>query len=434
MNGLWKAVVLAAASALLMTGCGGSPQESNTTPSEGAPETKQVTGDITVSNFRFADPSEIGLVHVRLADEFNASQDAIKITQKSVPYAEVETILVNAVLGGAPPDLASIGPASLPSLAEYLEPLDQYWEAEGADFQNAFGEASKALASYDGHVYGIVVEQNTTDGIWYNKEVLAAAGVDPEEAVKSWGSFTAALQRIKDAGYTPMMFEGMNASRMDRHWGWYANGGADLSDPSMYITEMCKPESQETFEWLVDLYKKGFVPNPAGVAYQEATRAFAAGDVGFYPDGPWAPPTFAAYNEGIVDKIGVTHFPPKTEGGNLSVNIDGLLWVIPKGSPNPDAAWEVMKYMTSEDAQLKMLANNQIPTRTALLDTPEVKDNAIVSFFAEEIDAGGFPRPRAPWMAEFKQTWITGYQSALIGEQSTADAFTSICEQVKTLG
>lgn len=432
-----SAIVCATVAALALAACSSNePDEGSATTGAtgGESSAPAVTGDITVSSWRFADPSEIGQLHVRLLEEFNESQDAIKVTAEPVPYNDVNTQLVNSVLSGTPADLVAIGPSELPSNAEYLEPLDAYWEAEGPEFQAAFGDAAKALASYDGHVYGIVIEQSTTDGMWYNREVLDAAGVDPEEAVSSWDNYVAALQKIKDAGFTPMLFEAINSTRMDRHWAWYVAGGADLSDPSTYIEEMCKPASEQTFGWLADLYFKGLVPNPAGMGYEESTRQFAAGGVGFYTDGAWGPATYAAYDESIVDKLGYTHLPPKEEGGPLGVNIDGLLWVIPKGSPNPDAAWEVMKYMSSPEAQEQMVANNQIPTRVALLDEPVVKDNATLSHFGALIDEWGFPRPRAPYMPEFKQTFIEGFQSAVTGQQEPAAAFAATCERLSGLG
>jgi ABC-type glycerol-3-phosphate transport system substrate-binding protein len=411
---------------------GDQPTTPVNTGATGATDTP-VTGDITVTSWRFADPSEIGQLHVRLLEEFNAAQSDIKVTIDPVPYNDVNTNLINSVLGNSPSDLVAISPSELASNAEYLQPIDSYWEAEGPEFAAAFGDAAKALASHDGHVYGVAIEQSTTDGMWYNTEVLAAAGVDPEQAVSSWDNFVAALHQVQDAGFTPMLFEAANPSRMDRHWAWYVAGGADLSDPASYVAQMCSPASQQTFEWLADLHLSGLVPNPAGIGYEESTRQFAAGGVGFYTDGPWEPATFAGYDASIVDKVGYTHLPPKTEGGPLGANIDGLLWVIPKGSPNPDAAWEVIKYMSSEEAQKRMVANNQIPTRVALLDDPVVVQNATLSFFAQLINDWGFARPRATYMPEFKQTFIEGFQAAVTGQQTPADAFQSTCDRLANL-
>lgn len=417
-----SALACTAAAVLGLAACSSSPDPS-------AP----ADGEITVTSWRFADPSEIGQLHVRIFEEFNAGQDAIEVTMEPVPYNDVNTELVNSVLSGNPADLVAIGPSELPSNSEYLQPIDEFWQAEGPEFADSFGAAAKELATHDGQVWGIVIEQSTTDGMWYNKEVLAEAGVDPEQAVSSWDNFLLALESISRTGKTPMILEGANPTRMDRHWSWYVAGGSDLSDPNAYAAQMCTPEAAQTFTFLTDLHRDGLVPNPAGIGYEEATRQFAAGDVGFYTDGAWGPTTYAAYDASIVDKLGYTHLPPKEVGGVQGANLDGLLWVIPKDAPNPRAAWEVMKYMSSAETQTRLVANNQLPTRVELLDDPVVAENETLAHFSGLIEEWGYPRPRAPYMAEFKQIFMTAYQSAVTGQQEPAMAHAGACEQLGQL-
>lgn len=397
------------------------------------PSSEKPSGDITVTSWRFADPSEVGQLHVELIDEFNKNQDDIKVTTEEVPYNDVNTELVNSVLSGNPPDLVAIGPSELASNAQHLQPLDEYWEAEGQEFQDAFSDTGKALATYDGQMWGIPIEMSTTDGMWYNKDILADAGVDPEQAVTSWESFRGALEQIKAAGHTPMLFEGANATRMDRHWSWYVSGGVDLTDPERYVEQMCTPEAEEAFTFLSSLHLDGLTPNPAAIAYEEATRQFAAGDVGFYADGPWAPATYEAYDPSIVDKLGFTTLPPKEEGGTTGANLDGLLWAIPKGSPNPDAAWEVMKYMSSPEAQERQAENGNLPTRVEQMNSPIVTDDPMLAHFGALIDEAGYPRPRAEFIGEFKQIFITAYQASVTGQQEPADAHASACDQLSQL-
>lgn len=419
---------LAAISVLALAACTG-PSDDEPGNGDGTP-----SGDIALTNWRFADPSAVGQLHLQLVDEFNEAQDDIRVEAVEVPYADVNTILVNTSLAGNPTDVFALSPAELANNAQYLQPLDDYWAAEGDEFASAFSDAAIDLASYDGQIYGVPVEQSTTDGLWYNIDVLDAAGVDPEEAVRSWDDFMAALDLIEEAGYTPFILEAANASRMDRHWSWYVSGGADLTDPAQYAEQMCTPQSAETFEFLTDLHLDGYIPNPAGMGYEEATRQFADGNVGFYGDGPWAPATYAAYNEDIVDKLGYTHLPPREEGGTYGANLDGLLWVLPKDSPNPDAGWELIKWMSSADAQERQAENGNLPTRTAVLETETVQSDPMLLHFGTLMADHGYPRPRAPYIAEFRQEFISGYQAAVTGQSSPADAHAAVCDRILALG
>jgi ABC-type glycerol-3-phosphate transport system substrate-binding protein len=392
------------------------------------------SGDVTITSWRYADPSAIGKLHYKLVDDFNASQDRIKVTAEPVPYPDVMTKLVNAVLSGSPPELTAISPSLLPSVAKYLEPLDDYWAAEGDDFKASFDPSAVGLVSYDGHLWGVPIELSTTDGMFYNKDILAAAGVDPEEAVSSWDAFTAALDKIKATGKTPMLLEGKDPSRMDRHWSWYVAGGADLTDPARYVEQMCNADAEHTFEFLTNIALNGQAPNPAGIGYAETTRQFAAGDVGFYTDGPWGPVTYAANDPSISDKIGYTHLPPMTAGGKEGANVDGLMYVIPKGSKNPSAAWEFMKFMASPAAEEQEAETGNLPTLISVRDSQQVAGDPVLSHFAGLIAKWGYPRPRSETMAEFRQIFITGFQSAVTGQQSAKDAHASACDQLAKLG
>ena len=395
---------------------------------QGAP-----SGEVNITSWRFADPSDIGQLHVILAEEFNQSQDRITVKPQPVPYPDLLTKVVNSVLSGSPPEIVAITPALLPSVVQYLEPLDGYWEKEGEEFGAAFDPAAVALVTYNGQKWGIPIELSTTDGMYYNKQVLEQSGVDPEEAVKSWASFTEALGKIKEAGFTPMLLEGKDASRMDRHWSWYVAGGADLTDPAQYVEQMCNADAAATFEFLASLALNGYTPNPSGLGYAETTRQFPAGDVGFYTDGPWGPVTYAASNPDFPDMIGYTSMPPREEGGKLGANIDGLMFVIPKGSRNPDAAWEFMKFMASPEAQARQAKNGNLPTRLAVREWPEVADNPVLSYFGDVIGQWGYPRPRSENNAEFRQIFMTAFQAAVTGQQPPAEAHAAACQELRAL-
>ena len=391
------------------------------------------SGQVNVLSWRYADPSQVGQLHTRLAEEFNASQDRITVVPQPVPYPDLLTRVVNAVLSGSPPEMMAINPGLLPSVVQYLEPLDAYWEKEGAEFEAAFDPAAVALVTYNGNKWGVPIELSTTDGLFYNKQILEEAGVDPEEAVKSWDSFRAALQKIKDAGRTPMLFEGKDASRMDRHWSWYVAGGADLSDPARYTEQMCNADAAATFEFLTNLHLDGYVPNPAGIGYAETTRQFPAGGIGFYTDGPWGPVTYAASNPDFPNVLGYTSMPPRVEGGQLGANMDGLMFVIPKGSKNPDAAWEFIKHMASPESQARQAENGNLPTRLAVRDQPVVADSPILSYFGDVIGQWGYPRPRSENNAEFRQIFITAYQAAVTRQMSAAEAHADACEKLANI-
>ncbi|MEV7232347.1 extracellular solute-binding protein [Polymorphospora sp. NPDC051019] len=390
---------------------------------------------MTILSWRLADPGALGQLHQSWIDSFNASQSAIKVTGEPVPFADKGTKLVNTALSGSAPDIVAITTSEIADYANYLLPVDEYWQAEGAEFAGAFTESARNLAKWDGRLWGVPIEDGTSDALYYNKKVLAEAGVDVENAVSSWANFRSALQTVKASGKTPMVFQGKDAASFERHWAWYVAGGVKLDDPAQYVAQMCSPQAEQTFAWLTALYTEGgLVPNPSGIGYDELTRQFAAGDVGFVTDGPWGLGIYEGNNPGIGDSIGVTRMPPKEVGGQTGANQDALIFVIPKNAKNPRAAWEFIKYMSTDKAQEGSAeAGGFVPTRTAVFNSPTVTENELLSTYSTLIEEGGFVRPRGPHMAEMRQILITAYQAAVTGQQPVDRAFQSACNQLKAL-
>lgn len=421
------AIASMATLALVLSGCssGGSGGDASGPPS----------GDVRILSWRLADPGALGKLHQSWIDSFNQSQSAIKVTGEPVPFADKGTKLVNTALSGSAPDIVAITTSEVANYANYLQPVDEYWQAEGADFASAFTDSAKELATWDGHLWGIPIEDGTSDALYYNKKVLAKAGVDIETAVASWDNFRSALQAVKASGNTPMVFQGKDAASFERHWAWYVAGGVDLNDPDQYVKQMCTPAAEQTFAWLTGLYTDGeLVPNPSGIGYNELNRQFATGNVGFVTDGPWGLGIFEGNNAAIGADLGVTRMPPKEAGGRTGANEDALIFVIPKNAKNPRAAWEFIKYMSTDQAQeASAEAGGFVPTRKAVFQSPAVADNDLLATYSKLIEESGFVRPRGPKMAEMMQILITAYQAAVTGQKPVGTAFRDACGELERL-
>ena len=66
---------------------------------------------------------------------------------------------------------------------------------------------------------------------FYNKELVAKAGVDPT-TIKTWDDFLAAVKKIKEAGITPIIMGGGEKWPMHFYWSYLVmrEGGAAGAD------------------------------------------------------------------------------------------------------------------------------------------------------------------------------------------------------------
>lgn len=109
--------------------------------------------------------------------------------------------------------------------AGVLRPIDDLLTQDARD---AVGQAGVAhFTAADGHIYGI---GRNVQGVmfWYNKKLLADAGVDPA-SLATWDGFLAGVKKLKDAGITPLVLGGKDKWPAQFYWAYLIirNAGHD---------------------------------------------------------------------------------------------------------------------------------------------------------------------------------------------------------------
>src|SRR5690606_3223743 len=105
----------------------------------------------------------------------------------------------------------------------------------------------------DGETYGIPIGANTLT-LYYNKEILDAAGVDPA-SITDWASLTAALEAVTGAGHKGITFAGIGTEEGSFQFlPWFWGAGADL-------TQLDSPEAVEALELWKGWLDAGYAPN-----------------------------------------------------------------------------------------------------------------------------------------------------------------------------
>ncbi len=137
-----------------------------------------------------------------------------------------------------------------------------------------------AAGQMNGKTYGIPIGANTL-ALYYNKNILQAAGVDPA-GVRDWPSLTAALAKVKAAGKRGIAFSAIGTEEGSFQFlPWFWGAGANL-------TNLSSPQAVAALSlwttWLADGYAPNSVINDTQTtSWQE----FATGQVAFAENGTW---------------------------------------------------------------------------------------------------------------------------------------------------
>lgn len=418
------ATALALGALLAVAGCASDPAGSGTT-------------ELRYQTWRLADPGVIGDMHASWIEEFNTEHDDLLVSGEEVPFDKKGDILLNQILAGDPPDVVAVSTADVPQYAQYMLPLDGLYAQEGAEFEDSFIEGARELVSWDEQYYGVAVEMGPVDGLYYNKELLAQAGVDPERAVESWRSFTEALTKVEALGddVSGLVMAGKDASRVDYMWAWFDTAGAPLGNEDDLAANLCSAEGQETFTYLTETFTKhGFGPSPVDIGFDEYVSTFAAGKTAFAQGGAWMYDIFIEANPELDGELGVTHLPPAEAGGDPGVILDAVALMIPKDSKNHEQAWELVKFLSSPEKQLQDAVDaGFLPTIASVADEPELAELDRLEFYAGLAVDHGFPRPRTEHLAEVRQAIWEQWQRALLSQASPEESLKQACTAVDSV-
>jgi raffinose/stachyose/melibiose transport system substrate-binding protein len=268
-----------------------------------------------------------------LVDQFNSSQNAVRVVHDSTP-----TSIIAQFVRGAPPDVGLYNYQL--EAAEYVEKgvlsnLADLPAAQTIDptYQSLVGQ----FAAYQGQT-NVLPYSVTAAGVIYNKKLFADNGV----AVPTrFSELVAACKTFEAAKVTPLY--GTYKDTWTQSQGIFdysiggaidvadfferlrAEGGDDLADAPVSFAKDMREPVERMFELA------GYAnPNAVTRGYSDGNLAFGEGTVAMYLQGPWA--------LGEIEKVGpdfeVGTFPlPMTEDPadlRVRVNLDLGLW-IPQG-------------------------------------------------------------------------------------------------------
>ncbi|WP_405875297.1 MULTISPECIES: extracellular solute-binding protein [unclassified Streptomyces] len=280
-----------------------------------------------------------------------------------------------------------------------------------------------AAGQSHGKTYGTPIGANTL-ALYYNKKVLAAAGVDIA-AVKDWPSLTAALEKVKKAGKKGITFSAIGTEEGSFQFlPWFWGAGAKL-------TQLDSSQGESALSLWNGWLKKGYAPNSVLNNTQTTSwQEFATGDYAFAENGTWQ---LANAEKAGLD-YGVLPIPAAT-GGNAAAPTGGEFVTIPVQD-------DTGRYATSQELTACLTSTQNLydtdTTLSYVAPTSEVQGKQVAANAKLKpwVDAVQAAKGRTsddlgtkyPKISE--QLW-KAVQSTLSGAKSPNDALTTAQNAVK---
>ena len=354
----------------------------------------------------------VGMFNEKFAGE------GISAKTLAVPFDAYADKITAAVPRGRGPDVFIFAQDRLGGWVEggqTVEPIDFYIEDETVD---ALIPELMDPMTFRGTVYGLPFNYKSI-ALIYNKalidkppattgELVAAAKTHTNASVGKFGLayeysnyfFHAALMngmggRVFDPGPTPTINLSENIKAIDLMMRWYTEDKILPADPSSALI----------------------------------STLFNGGNAAMVLSGPW----FVSEIEGDVD-YGLAPLPSCDECGGDPLQpwltVEGIY--ISAGSENSEQAYELLKYLVTEEAALVMaLEGRQQPSNKSVYDNPDVVNDPALSAFRKQLETA-VPMPNYAEMTLMWSPVTTAMNKIVKGSASAQSAMDEAQQTITT--
>ncbi len=302
---------------------------------------------------------------------FHAAHLNIRVFYTPDPDSVEETMLADMEAGTAPDVFAGCC-SYFPIWAQngYTLDLRPYVEAEldQATIDDWDPAQYKTFFTRDGRQYGLPKYHGAL-ALYFNKDIFDEYNVDYPDDTWDHDDYLDAMKRLthdrNGDGKTDLWGSMIDISweRIQVHVNAWGGHFVDPDDPSRCL--MGEPEALQAMEWIrARMWDDKVMATFLDVRNIETRQAFITEQIAMVEDGSWALKDILA---SVNFRVGVAPLPAGPVRRVTLATTDGF--GIYAGTQNPDAAWELLKFLTSKEYGRAMAKANFLqPARASLVD------------------------------------------------------------------
>lgn len=420
-------VVLTAALATagMLAACSGG----TTTPPAG--DATAATGPIKIwySN----NPNEVAWGE-QLVEAWNADHADEQVTGQEIPAGRSSEEVIGAAItaGNTPCLIYNTAPVAVPAFQKQGGLIDLSTFPDGAEYIEArTGDAASQYASADGDYYQMPWKSNPVM-YFYNKAIMSAAGIDPENPpLATYEEFLDTSRKIVASGAAKYAVYPSPASEFYQSWfDFYplyaaeSGGTLLLEDGASTFADSDGTAVADFWRTIYDEKLAGNEPY-TGDAFNDGLSAISSA-------GPWAIQSYKDIDWGVA--------PVPTSAGTSAEETytfaDSKNVGMYSSCENTGTAWEFLKFSTSEEQDGTLLeTTGQMPLRANLTDAyPDYfAANPDYTTFADQagrtVDVPSVPNSVEVWQT-FRDAWTS---SVIFGEGEIPSSLTDAAAAIDEL-
>lgn len=380
------------------------------------------------------------------------SEEDVKVYEKRVSLAkekypnitvkiiyipsEYDQKVQTMIAGGTSPDIIELAEQihAYSSKGQIIS-LNEFVEASGIDLDERYGSV-REVYSTGGKLYAMP-DRGGAMIVYYNRDLFDEAGVSYPTKDWTWDNLLDAAKKLTIKEGDEVKQWGFAAGSW---WPWwmsfmYQNGGRIIDENNKPVVNT--PENVEALQFYNDLvWKHHVAPSPvdyANMGNPGPDQLFAQGIVAFEITGFW---NIASLNK--VPELNWDIAPVwRNKEGATPIFGSGL--AISKDCKNPEAAFKIIEFMTSEEGQMPIVekvqdapANLSVLKSDAFLKAAWSEKEINMNTFAQSADAIFVP-PLVPEWNEILKVFDDNLAGVFMNKGSVEDALEQIQAELEDL-
>lgn len=422
---------------VLFTGCGSG----STAGVEESSSAKPVSGEeviITISNWLEAEEATEAIFREML-DDFMKANPGITVESTAIPFTQYKDQVLIAGASGNAADVIMGNSTMMPA----FEGAGILAELDGLISQEVISDIYPGYLSgttYDGKVMALSWAPHPI-AMYYNKELFALAGLDPEKPPLTWDEMTEMGRAIAalgkdDAGNT-IYGLGFSTGKIAQT-GTLTNGvlyafGGQFIDADGNVS-IVNDANIEALGWLKQMVDEGV--NPSGLEIKDLRGLFAAGQIGIIFDGDMGRNAFRAssgLNEAFDEKMGYAIVPAGKTGRSETIYTEHQIG-ISANSEHKEAAARLVEYLLGKEAMLKYHKSNAVlSARASIAALPEMNEDAFMEVFNKQSETAS-PLPATNAMFDNAMNEMNkGIERIIVNNEDIKTVLTETEATIKTM-
>lgn len=377
-------------------------------------------------------------------DIFHKKHPNIKVVLEPISYKEKETKYTVESIAGRAPDVFHVHAFSLPMFFSkgFAKDLTPFIEKEGAGFLDSWYPLPLKLLKHSGKMHAMPGDYMTMV-LFYNTNMFKAAGLDINNPPKTWTEFLAHAKtltrdtngdgKIDQWGFGTVGAKSPGFSMRFGPFIW--SYGADYLTPDLKQSALDTPEAKDAFKFFVELYTKHKVVPPGLTAMnpQEVRTQFAQKKVAMILGSGWTPPIVNKINPDLK-AFEVLKAAPAPMDKKQATAIWLSSWVMSPNTKHPDEAWELLKFITSKEMELKWFVDNRVISSRKDVSgvASEILNDKFASVMASQLPNGKV-EPQIKQWPEIMDTFTTSLQEAIVGMKTPEKALSEAHGRINSI-